>query len=315
MSKNVEPKNPDFTKVNEKTFVDIPSSVPAVAFELPRVGISNRPIILTVSDPFTGSRVTLPCAITIDCSLRARQRGLHMSRIEEAFDEVRSAGLGVGELTRVLAELVQKTQDQERCTVSLAADYEHRVAKNRSGKSSVELIKFLSSSALNGSSLKEDRALSVPFINACPCTQRWGMRSFFNALQRKGYGADVAEDIVRCAPLQAHTNRGNALLKIHDGSVTFSDLYQVLDNAVPIIRELLKGIDEDGMVTAAHQAGQFCEDNARAIILETAKFFGNRLSPETLFEAAVEVDESVHFHNLRAGYQGNLGAVLALAHS
>lgn len=305
-------KSPDFTVVNQKTFVDIPSSSPAIEFTLPRVGISNRPIILTIADPFSGNPVSLPCTVTTDCSLRAGQRGLHMSRIEEAFDEVRGAGLELGECARILAEMIKKTQEQTTCSVALEAQYENRVHKNRSGKSSVELIRITSRFHINGEHTEMERGVLAPFINACPCTQRWGMRSFFNVLQEKGFDAVKAEEIVRAAPLQAHTNRGTARLSVCAEQVTFAELYAVLDGAVPIIRELLKGTDEDAIVTAAHQAGQFCEDNARAIIGEAAKKLGGAYSPDTLIDVSVEVDESVHFHNLHAGFRGTLSEIVGL---
>jgi GTP cyclohydrolase FolE2 len=303
---------PDFSVVYQKTFVDIPSSRPEVEIPLARVGVTNRPLTLTLEDPFRGVPVTLPCRISVFSSLKASQRGLHMSRIEEAIDEVRTAALLPSRFVEVLADLICKTQGQERCGISLEADYEHRANKNPSGKSSVELLSFLSRAERLGNQTVITTGIIVPFINACPCTQHWGMREFFTTLRKKGYDAQEAEEITRCAPLQAHTNRGKSTVSICDPAITHQSLYHVLDRAVPIIRELLKGPDEHAVVSATHRMGQFCEDNIRAILREIHAFCREKVSPTALITAEVDVDESVHFHNLTAGWSGTFEELQAL---
>jgi GTP cyclohydrolase I len=297
----------NFEKINEKVFVDIPSSAPAIKIKLAKVGVTNRPITLSLASPFLNTPVVLPCRITVFSSLKAHQRGLHMSRIEEALDELRESGATLSDFVSSLANLVCKTQDQEECSISLEADYEHRVSKNVSGKSSIELLKLHASAELKSGKLCVTQGISAPFINACPCTQRWGMREFFNTLKTKGYSDQEATDLTKCAPLQAHTNRGTATILISSTDVSLVEIYKVLDRAVPIIRELLKGPDEHAVVTATHRAGQFCEDNIRAILNELHTSMSHKVAPATELSVNVEVDESVHFHNLSGEYTGSFG--------
>lgn len=302
----------NFEKINEKVFVDIPSSSPAIKIKLAKVGVTNRPITLSLCSPFLKTSVVLPCRITVFSSLKADQRGLHMSRIEEALDELRESGLTLPDFVATLAQLVCKTQDQEECSISLEADYEHRVSKNVSGKSSIELLKLHASAEVKSGQLSVTQGISAPFINACPCTQRWGMREFFNTLKTKGYSDQEASDLTRCAPLQAHTNRGTATVLINSADVPLVEIYNILDRAVPIIRELLKGPDEHAVVSATHRAGQFCEDNIRAILNELHKSLAHQIAASTKLSVNVEVDESVHFHNLSAEYTGSFGDLAGL---
>lgn len=298
---------PDFTIVDKKSFVDIPSSTPKNQIFLQKVGVTNRPLSLSLSTPFDNKLETLHGEISVVCSLKADQRGIHMSRIEEAIDELRNTGLSVNQFTSALANIVRTSQQQIVCEVNLAVNYEHRVNKNPSGKSSIELLKFTSQSILNNDVITDTIGVHVPFINACPCTQRWAMREFYTKLKGKGYDHQTAVDITKSAPFQAHTNRGTAKLTVESDSVTLKELYDVLDRSVPIIRELLKGPDEHAIVSQTHRDGQFCEDNIRAIIAETKKTFSSKISPDTKINIEVEVDESVHFHNIYAGVSDTLG--------
>ncbi len=297
----------DFNKIELKEFVDIPNSTPKIRMTIPKVGISQRPCNIQVLDPFDSSRTIHSYSdIRISCSLNPNQRGLHMSRIEECIEELKNAGLSLHDFVKGCASLIQKTQGQKASKIDLISNYEKANTKNPSGVPSKEIIQLISSLEVIGEQQISKLGVVVPFINACPCTQRWGMREYYNILREKGYDHSTSEDLVRCAPLQAHTNRGTAKLIITDENITHQEIYDVLDRSVPIIRELLKGQDEHSVVRHAHQKGQFCEDNIRAIASEVATTFKDTLPPSTDISIYVEVDESVHFHNLWAEMNCNL---------
>ena len=303
----------NFENIHLKEFVDIPSSTPKVKLNLPLVGICQRPTNILVIDPFEKSvKANLYSDIRIACSLNAQQRGLHMSRIEECLEELKNQGLDISEFVHECAKLIQRTQGQKVCKVELASNYEKNIIKNPSGKPSKELLQLITNVEVNESNASTTLAVMVPFINACPCTQRWGMREYYETLRTKGYDHSTSEDLVRCAPLQAHTNRGKATLSIGSSEVSHQTIYDVLDRSVPIIRELLKGQDEHSVVRHAHGQGQFCEDNIRAIANEVISTFRDSLPLDTKIKINVEVDESVHFHNLWAEIDQSLGQILAL---
>jgi len=300
----------DFEKIDLKEFVDIPSSTPLVKLNLPLVGICQRPTNILVADPFhEGRTISLYSDIRIASSLRENQRGLHMSRIEECMDELKNAGLSLTDFVKECALLVQKTQNQETCTIELKSQCEKDNLKNPSGKPSKEILELITTFKVTGDKHFITTGLVVPFINACPCTQRWGMRAYYNTLRTKGYDHSTSEDLVRCAPLQAHTNSGKATLCITSSEVSHKNIYDVLNRSVPIIRELLKGQDEHAVVRHAHEQGQFCEDNIRAVAAEVVKTFKDILPDQTPVKIHIEVDESVHYHNLWAEIDQSLGEI------
>lgn len=302
----------DFSRVTEKVFVDIPSSTPAHQIDLKRVGMRQRPIRMALQNPFTGQSEQFLGHLSIACNLPGRQRGLHMSRFEEALDEFRSASCAPRAFVSQLAELVAATQGQDDVEIEFSAQLEHRCTKNVSGKASMELLTLHSSAHRSAAGTTTAIGLTVSFVNACPCTQRWAMRDFYRTLRERGYDEGTAKSLTLCAPFQAHTNRGTACVKMTEPSVDYSDLYGVFDRAVPIVRELLKGCDEHQIVSKTHRDGQFCEDNLRAIMVELVNTFGERVAESCPVDIAVEVDESVHFHNLWCEVNDTYGNIRSL---
>jgi GTP cyclohydrolase FolE2 len=288
----------DFKKIQEKSFVDIPSSEPKIRLALSRVGISNRPLVIKLKNPLNGEVESMAANLRIASSLSAGQRGIHMSRIEECMDEIKDTGLSPRNFSLELGKLINKTQQQDESFVELEARLEHRVGKNKSGKSSTEILNIFSEASVGPSGDFMKSGISVPFMNACPCTQRWAIRDYYNLLKEKGIPEDKAQELASAAPLQAHTNGGLAALFITGPEICYKDIYAVLDNSVPIIRELLKGIDEHTFVSMTHRQGQFCEDNIRAIAKNTVELLSEKIPGNASIRIKVEVNESVHFHNL-----------------
>ena len=279
----------------------MPATAPVIAIPLQRVGISNRPHYIRVTDPFDGSPRELLADITLNFALPADRRGIHMSRIEESLLQLRDEEtLPLHQYTEKLFARISELQELPAATVVVQCNYEKVVSKNSSGKKSSELLTLYSSiSKINGT-IEPKVGLSVPFMNACPCTQRWGTRDFYNSLKAENYSDDEMRFLLDAAPKQAHTNRGTACIKIASEAVSIAEIYDVLDRSLPIVRELLKGMDEHAFVKEAHAQGMFCEDNIRAVIAELVSTFRKSLAAATQVSVKIDVDESVHHHNLSA---------------
>ncbi len=308
---NYNQKQLDFDVIDQKTFVDIPASLPEIRIQIPKVGVSNRPVSLQLKHPLSDVVTAMHTELTVSCSLKSDQRGIHMSRIEECMDELRGAGLSHASFAAGLANLVLKTQQQSSCQITMDSMVENTISKNASGKPSNEILTLHSiAEVLDGEEVLT-RGVTVPFMNACPCTQRWAMRDFYNVLKGEGLEDAKAQDIIKKAPYQAHTNGGLATLMVTDAGIDHEDLYAVLDQSVPIIREMLKGIDEHTFVRYTHEQGQFCEDNIRTIAKCTAEQLQGKVSSEAKIHIKVEVNESVHFHNLQAEMETTMESLLA----
>ncbi|HEX5455743.1 MAG TPA: GTP cyclohydrolase, FolE2/MptA family [Candidatus Saccharimonadales bacterium] len=294
------PKIP-FDIINDKSFADIPASEPDVKAYLPKVGISNRPHYISVVDPFTKEPTRLLADIITSFDLPAKQRGLHMSRIEGSLHKIAaSSPVEVSGYTAKLFELNKESQKQNNCRIELSADYEIEVDKNESKRPSYELLKLYSAIEDKDGKRSVETGITVPFINACPCTQRWGMKAFYEELKADGYKDEEIFALIEKAPLQAHTNRGEATITVHSDKVDYKTLYKVVEDSTVIIRELLSGQDEHFAVRDTHKNGQFCEDVIREVMANLVKRLDTKLPDETKVRIHVEVDESVHFHNLFA---------------
>lgn len=233
-----------------------------------------------------------------------------MSRIEGALHTMSNdEPVGTSEYSAKLAAIAKDTQQQDNCRVELWADYEIEVDKNDSRRASYELLKLYSATEHKKGKENREIGISVPFINACPCTQRWGMKAFYEDLKKEGYKDEEIFALIEKAPLQAHTNRGDAVIIIHSDEADYKTLYKLVEDSTVIIRELLSGQDEHFAVRATHKKGQFCEDVIREIMKNLLNTYGNKLSPETRVKIHVEVDESVHFHNLFAEADDTLGNI------
>lgn len=287
--------------IYDKSFVDIPDSEPKVKLPLENVGVSNRPHYIAILDPFDGKKeITVWGEVNISCSLGQNQRGLHMSKFEEILHQLASKrSRNLQRFTKELCMLALKAQKAKKCTVGISINYERTTDnKNLSGKLSHELIIMTSYFESNRNKTFSRIGMVVPFFNACPCTQRWGMRDFHRFLLTENLDKKLIEKLIKNAPLQAHTNRGDLTLEVQSNKVTYKDIYRILEKSSPIIRELLKGEDEHVFVKEGHKLALFCEDLARETAFNTLKMLDKKLEKDTLIKIVVDADESVHFHNL-----------------
>ena len=301
----------DLNNIFNKSFVDIPSSKPKVRIPIPYVGMSNRPHYIKIIDPFNSKKeISLLADIRVLANLPKLQRGLHMSRFEECLHKLdASRPKDLRNYVKKLCLLAKETQAVNNCKVEVIANYEKNVEeKNGSGKASHELIKLIVDYEINKNKEIIEVGMIVPFINACPCTQRRGMRDFYKYLQKKKLDKKTIEELIKNAPLQAHTNGGTLQLSIKSDKVKIRDIYHILEKTSPIVRELLKGPDEHTLVKASHKLGLFCEDLAREAALNTALHLKTLTNiDDTKVRIEVDADESVHFHNLYCEIDATLG--------
>lgn len=288
-----------FENIDKKEFVDLPGTEPSIKFPLEKVGITNRNHYIRIIDPFSNKEVELFGDLKVFLNLPVNQRGLHMSRIEQELHNMKSEKIvSLKDYALQLCKKIKESQEQENCRVEIIVNYEKMVSKNISQKPSHELIKLHISAELIKDDVIITQGITVPFINACPCTQRWGIKDFFHSLKSQGLKNDEIEKIVESAPLQAHTNKGNATLLIYSDKIDFLEIYNILEESSPLCRELLSGNDEHSVVSEAHKNGMFCEDVAREIVSNTVNSLKNKVESDTVIEIIVEVDESIHVHDL-----------------
>src|SRR5579864_7270257 len=97
-------------------FYDVPNQEPALRVTLDRVSVYNQKIEVPFFDVLTGHVTTL-FEVTADVVLRSSQRGIHMSRIEQAFQDL-PEGRPIWEVALGIARRIAETQKQDKAAVS-----------------------------------------------------------------------------------------------------------------------------------------------------------------------------------------------------
>ena len=305
--------------IYNKPFEDAANTTPKVQYPLENIGTTNRPHYISVLDPFDKKKqITILASITVLMNLGASQRGLHMSRIERGLHDLSQVkGLTIEEYSKKLCNAVRIKQgkDTYKCKIYIKADYERHTDKNISGKPSHEVYELYSEHEINKLSHRIGKnqetfgiGLMVNTMNACPCAQRWGMRDFHEFLKSQNYSKNQIVKIIDAAPLQSHTNRGKVKIFIESHKISFVDMHDIIEKTSPIVRELLGANDEHAFIKEAHLKGLFCEDMARELTANTyAICKKKKINPQTRVSITVEMDESIHFHNVYCKIDTSLG--------
>ena len=303
----------NFENIDEKNFVDIPSSTPKILFPLSKVGVTNRKHKIQIEDIFEKHKIQIKdifdedkiiepeVDIEIFFDLPENQRGLHMSRIEKAMQKYQYSRTHLKEYLRNLIKYAAELQNRETGIVKIAFNYEKLVDKNSSGRLAHENIKIIAIGFLNKDEIKYKLGVEVPFMNACPCPQRWSIREAYHYLKNLGLSDEEIYKLINPLSFGSHTNLGTAKLIIEDlkNNLTHNEIYEILNKSVLITRELLSGKDEFDFIKEALIKEQFCEDVAREIVKNLAESLNKKLDPKSFIEIEVEVNESIHFHNLK----------------
>ena len=295
-----------------KPFEDAAETKPKVEYPLENIGTTNRPHYISVLDPFDNKKqISILAQVTVLMNLAASQRGLHMSRAEKCLHELSQVkGLTLEQYSKKLCEAVKEKQgvNTHKCKILIKADYERYSDKNISGKPSHEIYKIESEYEINKDKTTFGIGLTANTMNACPCAQRWGMRDFHKFLESKNFSKEEIVELIDRAPLQSHTNRGKIKLFIGGHEMGFTDMHDIIETTSPIVRELLGANDEHEFINRAHLKGLFCEDIARAMAQNTyLACTKKKLDAQTQIKITVEMDESIHFHNVYAKIDTSLG--------
>ena len=304
----------NFKNIDEKDFVDMPAAEPNVIFPLPRVGITNRKHKIKIRDIFNEKKIIdVEADIKIYFDLPSKQRGLHMSRIEKAMQQFQDLNLELRSYSSNLIKYAADLQNRNTGEIEIEFYYEKLTNKNFSGRPAHEILKvYLQTNLKDNNKIIHKVGLSVPFINACPCPQRWAIREFYHRLKSLNFSDEEIYNLASMTNFGTHTNLGEAKIVIEDlkNNLTYEDLYNILEESVLIVRELLSGKDEFEFIKSALIKEQFCEDSAREIIKKLIEKLNNKLNSLSFIEILVEVNESIHFHNLRVEIKDNFGNII-----
>jgi len=290
---------------------DLQASRPDVELGLSRAGVQGVEKAIRLR---WGTREQLVAA-EIDCTvdLAASQKGVHMSRFPELFEEaIEQVVIGEALLVEVLAEhiasAIVERQSALRAEVRIVARYplERRTPVTR--LATQEMVALIGIAAARNGVTRHVVGVEATGINACPCAQGLVRGSATERLLEAGFGEDDVERILELVPLATHNQRGRGTLYVGtDSKLNAERLVEIVESSMSSpVYELLKRPDELFVVEHAHLRPRFVEDSVRAALSATLERFPRLADGDFLFSRQVNL-ETIHRHDVVAERYGTVG--------
>jgi len=289
---------------------DLQASPPEVRIGLSRAGVSGVRKAVRIC---RGDAVTVMAA-TIDCTvdLSADQKGVHMSRFPELFEEaIELVVEREAQLVEVLAEhiagrIVQR-QRALRAEVRIRAQWPIRRRTPVTGLSTQEMVTLVGIAGASPERTRRVVGVEATGINACPCAQGLVRNRASERLLQAGFAEADVERILELVPLATHNQRGRGTLLVGtELSIDAVDLVSIVERSMSApIYELLKRPDELFVVEHAHLRPRFVEDSVRAALKEALDAYPELADSDFIHSQQVNF-ETIHDHDVLAERSGTV---------
>src|SRR5215212_5530603 len=290
---------------------DLQAAAPDVPLALSRVGVEgvNKAIRLR----HRGRERLIPAVIDCTVDLDPDQKGVHMSRFPELFEEaIEEVVIGEALLVEGLADHIARhivgRQGALRAEVRIVARYpmERRTPVTR--LATQELISIIGIAAASERSVRRVVGVEATGINACPCAQGLVRGRASERPLEAGFDEDDVERILRLVPLATHNQRARGTLLVGtEERVNAEELVAIVEGSMSSpIYELLKRPDELFVVEHAHLQPRFVEDSVRLALQGTLDAYPGLDDSDFLFSRQVNL-ETIHTHDVVAERYGTAG--------
>lgn len=293
---------------------DIPSSQPRHPLYINKAGITDREIFINIDDFLNDGRVIpVICSIDAYVDLSAKNRGIHMSRIEEAINKFSKDSFpSLEEYASSLVKEVAARQEAEKAYIFLKGMAIIDRPTLRSGKVSSDRFHLINESRWERSlGLTQRIGFQAFNIAACPCTRAYSKYCKVRELSRI-FSLEDVNKILNHVLTFTHSQRGLVtILTDKTGSISTRDLYDTLSRSTHLVFDLLKRPDEHELVRRAHENAQFTEDVARDACVEFLNSHGEKLPKDTYLRIESKLLESIHIHSVHTMIEGTVGELLS----
>ena len=165
---------------------------------------------------FGGVEKLIPAEIDCTVDLDPAQKGVHMSRFPELFEEaidevVIGESFLVEELAEHIAQHIVERQRAGRAEVRIVTRYPRERRTPVTGLPTQELITLIGIAAATERGARRVVGVEAPGINACPCAQGLVRGRATERLSEAGFDESDVERILELVPLATH----NQLSLIH----------------------------------------------------------------------------------------------------
>jgi GTP cyclohydrolase IV len=293
---------------------DLQASPPDVRIGLSRAGVSGvrKAIRIRYGETEKLIAAAIDCTVDLDPS----QKGVHMSRFPELFEEaieevVIEEALLVEQLAAHIAAQIVERQSALRAEVEIVAQYPLERRTPVTGLRTQELVSLIGLATASERATRRVVGVEATGINACPCAQGLVRESSRERLEAAGFDEAEIERILELVPLATHNQRGRGRLYVGtEEAVNAEQLVRIVEGSMSApVYGLLKRPDELHVVEQAHAHARFVEDSVRLALRETLETYPLD-DGDFLFSRQVNF-ETIHDHEVLAERFGTVGELRA----
>jgi GTP cyclohydrolase-4 len=294
---------------------DLQASVPEVRLGLSRVGVTG--IEQAIRLRYAGAEKLIASRIDCTVDLEPAQKGVHMSRFPELFEEaIEEVVIGeaflVEELAEHIAASIVSRQRALRAEVHICARYPFERTTPVTELQTQELVSIIGIAAASDAGVRRVVGVEATGINACPCAQGLVRGRAGERLAEAGFDEDEVERIFELVPLATHNQRGRGRLLVGTRArVNAEQLVRIVEGSMSSpVYELLKRADELHVVEHIHLQPRFVEDSVRLALRDTLGAYPELDESDFVFSRQVNM-ETIHTHDVIAERYGTVGELRA----
>jgi GTP cyclohydrolase IV len=294
---------------------DIQASRPEVRIGLTRAGVTGVSKSIRISH--AGREKAFAAEISCTVDLDSAQKGVHMSRFPELFEEaIDEVVIGEAFLVEELAEHIARhivgRQRSLRAEVRIVAQYPLERTTPVTGLPTQDMASLVGIAAASPSGVRRVIGVEATGINACPCAQGLVRGAASDRLLAAGFAGDDVEKILGLVPLATHNQRGRGTLYVgSELRINAEDLVGIVERSMSApVHELLKRPDELFVVEHAHLQPRFVEDSVRLSLAAALESYPDLGDGDFLYARQVNF-ETIHTHDVVAERTGTVGELRA----
>jgi GTP cyclohydrolase-4 len=289
---------------------DLQASAPEVRLGLSRAGVQG--VGKAIRLRWGGAEKLISAEIDCTVDLDPAQKGVHMSRFPELFEEaidevVIGEAFLVEELAEHIARHIVARQAAGRAEVRIVARYPLERRTPVTGLATQELISIIGIAAASATNVKRIVGVEATGINACPCAQGLVRNKATERLLDAGFDEPDVERILELVPIATHNQRGRGTLYVgSEHPVNAEQLATLVEGSMSSpIYELLKRPDELFVVEHAHLQPRFVEDSVRISLRSALERYPELDDVDFLLARQVNF-ETIHSHEVVAERYGTV---------
>jgi GTP cyclohydrolase IV len=294
---------------------DLQASEPEVRLGLSRAGVTgvSKAIRIRYGDMEKLIAAEIECTVDLDPA----QKGVHMSRFPELFEEViehvvLEEAFLVEELAAHIAAEIVERQGAGRAEARIIARYPLERRTPVTDLATQALLGLIGIATASEGTVRRVVGVEANGINACPCAQGLVREKATDRLLEAGFREGDVERILELVPLATHNQRGRGTLFVgSETRVNAEQLGEIVEASMSApVYELLKRPDELFVVEHAHLQPRFVEDSVRLALQGVLAAYPALADEDFLFSRQVNL-ETIHTHDVVAERYGTVGELRA----